>query len=70
MAASVFMAVVVYLMQFISLPTIVLLALQVIVGAVVYVGISYIFKLEAFMYVFEMVKKFLNKFLKSRKGVN
>ncbi len=70
MAASVFMAVVVYLMQFISLPTIVLLALQVIVGAVVYVGISYIFKLEAFMYVFEMVKKILFKFLKSRKGEN
>ncbi|MBQ5590092.1 MAG: lipopolysaccharide biosynthesis protein [Clostridia bacterium] len=70
MAVSVFMAVVVYLMQFIQLPTMVLLLLQVIVGAVVYFGVSYLFKLEAFMYIFEMVKKFLFKFLKSRKGVN
>ena len=64
------MAVIVYFMQFISLPTIVLLSLQIIVGAVVYIGISYIFKLEAFMYVFDMVKKFLFKFLKTRKGTN
>lgn len=51
----------VYFIGFIPLPTIVTLLIQIVVGAVIYVGISAILKLEEFEYLMGMIKSFLKK---------
>lgn len=56
------MGVCVWLIGLISLPMILKLFLQVFTGIIVYVVISYIFKVEPFMYLLTILKsKFLNK---------
>ncbi len=71
---SVFMAAVVYFVQFALYPLYVssasalllvaIILVSILAGVIIYVVASLILKLEAFMYVFDMVKKFLLKFLK------
>lgn len=55
------MGVCVYVISFLSLPTIVVLAIQIILGAVIYIGASAILKLEEFKYLLEMVKSLRKK---------
>lgn len=62
--ASLIMGVPVYLIGLLSLPAIVVLALQVLVGAIVYLLVSHIFKLEGYMYLLSLLKNIIG----SRKG--
>ncbi len=55
------MGVPVYFIGFLSLPTIVVLALQVLSGAIIYIGLSALFKLEIFTYLWNIIKSFLRK---------
>ena len=55
------MGVCVYVISFLSLPAIVVLAIQIILGAVIYIGASAILKLEEFKYLLEMVKSLRKK---------
>ena len=61
-----FMGGCIYPIQFIGLPDIITLIIQVIVGAVIYISGSKLLKLEAFDYVWGMVKPALGKL--KRKG--
>ncbi len=51
----------VFLLQFLPLPQIVILVLQVITGAAIYIGLSFILKLEIFNYLLGILKGFLKK---------
>lgn len=62
--ACIIMAVPVYLVGLINLPAIVTLGLQVVVGAMTYLVISIILKLEGYVYIRDLIKRFLH----SRKG--
>ncbi len=55
------MGVPVFLMQWLPLPQIVILILQVLVGSGVYVGFSVIFKLEIYQYLLQILKGYLGK---------
>ncbi len=55
----------VFFMSYLPLPTILVLILQVIVGASIYIGLSVLLKLEIFTYVLDMVKGFFKKRKKS-----
>ncbi len=52
---------------FLGLPDILTLLLQVLIGVVVYVAGSLIFKMESFYYVWDMVKPFLSKMFHNKK---
>ncbi|RHA81976.1 lipopolysaccharide biosynthesis protein [Eubacterium ventriosum] len=58
---AVFMGVWVYFVGYIKLPTTLLLMVQIIVGAIIYIGLSAVLKLEAFEYLWGMLKNMLNK---------
>ena len=58
---AVAMGICVYLIGYISLPTIVTLGIQILAGATFYIGISAILKLEEFEYLLGMIKSFLNR---------
>lgn len=58
---SAVMAAIVYSVQLLSLPTLVTLVLQVLVGMIVYVAGSLLFKLESFHYILNMIKPILKK---------
>jgi len=58
---AVFMGVCVYFVGYIKLPTILVLIVQIIVGAIMYIGLSVVLKLEAFEYLCGMLKNMLNK---------
>ena len=53
------MGIIVYFVGFLRLPTIVILLIQVLTGAAIYIGVSALLHLEEFEYLFEMVKSFL-----------
>ena len=53
------MGICVYFIGFLPLPTIVTLLIQIIIGAVIYIGASALLKLEEFEYILGMVKSFL-----------
>ena len=55
--SAVIMGVGVYFISYLSLPVIIQFAVQIIFGAIIYVGISYVFKVEAFEYILSIVKK-------------
>jgi O-antigen/teichoic acid export membrane protein len=55
------MGICVYFIGFLPLPTIVTLLIQIIIGAVIYIGASALLKLEEFEYILGMVKLFLKK---------
>ncbi len=56
---SVLMGAIVYCVEFIDLPTIATLAIQVCTGVIVYTGLSALLKLEEFSYILEVVKSVL-----------
>ncbi len=51
----------VYLVAILNLPDIILLLIQIVVGMVFYVTCSVIFKLDSFVYLWNMAKKYINK---------
>ncbi len=55
------MGICVYFISFIRMPTIIILLLQVVVGAAIYIGTSAVLKLEEFEYLFALVKSFLKR---------
>ncbi len=55
------MGICVYFIGFISLPTILVLAIQVCVGGIIYIGMSIILKLDSFEYICDIVKNMLHK---------
>lgn len=55
------MGICVYFIGFLSLPTIITLIVQVVVGAAIYIGVSALLKLEEFEYLLGMIKSFLKK---------
>ena len=55
--SAVIMGVGVYFISYLSLPVIIQLVVQIICGAMIYVGISYMFKVESFEYILSIVKK-------------
>lgn len=58
---AVFMGVCVYFIGLLTLPTIITLLIQIIAGAVIYIGASALLKLEEFEYLLGMIKSFLKK---------
>ena len=58
------MGIVVYFVGAIKLPVIVILIIQVIVGAVVYIALSMKFHLEAFEYLWGMLKSMVSNMRK------
>lgn len=55
------MAAAIYPVAMTGMPDILVIALQVFLGAVVYVGGSVLFKIDSFQYVMDMVKKMMKK---------
>ena len=55
------MGICVYFIGFLPLPTIITLLIQIIIGAVIYIGASALLKLEEFEYILGMAKSFLKK---------
>lgn len=60
-AASCFMGLVVSLINLINLSSIIKLFIQIIVGGIVYIAISFLFKLEAFNYLLAVLKGYIKK---------
>ena len=56
---AVFMGICVYFVGYLPLPTIVTLIIQIIIGALIYIGASYLLKLEEFQYLLGMIQSFL-----------
>ena len=54
----------VYLIGLMQVDTLLLLVLQVLAGAAFYIGVMYLFKVDAFMYLWKMLLGFFNKFRK------
>ena len=55
------MGICVYFISFIPMPTIVTLLIQIVIGAVIYIGVSAALKLEEFEYLFGMIQSFLKR---------
>lgn len=51
----------VYFVSFINLNSLVIVILQIIIGGIVYIGLSILFKLEAFKYTFKTILGFIKK---------
>ena len=58
---ALFMGLAISLVRLLALPDIVTLAFQIPLGAVIYIGLSYVFKIEPFEYLLNMVKSTLKK---------
>lgn len=56
LVSAIVMGIGVYLVSYLTLPIIVQIATQIVVGIVIYVGVSYIFKIESFEYILRMIK--------------
>lgn len=67
---AVFMGGCVYCVNFLHLSNWLTLIIQVPLGAVIYIGLSALLKLESFTYVFNMVKPFINKVFKKNSVQN
>ncbi|MGN0558014.1 MAG: lipopolysaccharide biosynthesis protein [Acutalibacteraceae bacterium] len=61
MLLSVFMGITVYFIGFLPLPLLPLLVIQVSAGAVIYIALSKLFRLESFEYILRIVKQYLRK---------
>ena len=55
------MGVCIYFIGYISLPTVITLVIQIVSGALIYVSMSALFKIEEFEYLLGMIKSFLKK---------
>lgn len=60
-ATAVFMGISVYFFKYLPIPTILILILQIVVGAVVFLGLSIGLKLDAYVYLTQMIRSFLNR---------
>ena len=58
---SAVMGIIVFLLGYLRLPTIVLLAVQVFAGAVIYIILSIVFKMEIFYYILDLLKSYKKK---------
>ena len=58
---AVLMGVIISLFRLFSLPTLLTLIIQVLLGAAIYIGLSAVLKLESFEYLFDMIKNFIKK---------
>lgn len=58
---SLIMGICVYFIGFIKLPTIIVLFIQIVLGALIYIGLSALLHLEEFEYLFGMVKTFFKR---------
>ncbi|MBI0577476.1 lipopolysaccharide biosynthesis protein [Neobacillus cucumis] len=58
---SITMGGIIYTLSWISLPALAILGLQVLCGGIIYVGASYIFQLDSFIYLSEMIIKKVSK---------
>lgn len=58
---SLIMGIVVYSLLFLKLTNILTILLQVIIGIIIYIGLSFIFKVESFTYILNKIKEFLKK---------
>lgn len=67
MGLAVFMGAVVYWFKYLPINDVFILMLQVITGMIIYLGISYVLRLESFTYTFGMIRKVL-KIDKGRSG--
>lgn len=67
---AVFMGVCIYPIQWLGLPDVVTLLIQVSLGALIYIAGSKIFKVESFTYCFNMVKPMINKILRKKGAEN
>ena len=63
---AVFMGACIYPVQFLPIPVILVIIIQVVLGATIYIGLSKLFKIEAFEYIVDMIKPILEKFKRSR----
>ena len=64
---AVFMGACVYCVNFLHLHSALTLLIQVPLGALIYIGLSYLFKLESFTYCLGMVKPIIRKIKKQKK---
>lgn len=55
------MGICVYLISFLNLSNILILALQIIVGAIIYIGVSAMLHVESFEYLIDILSSFFNK---------
>ena len=62
-----FMGGCVYCVNFLHLHSAITLLIQVPLGAVIYIGLSYLFKLESFTYCLGMIKPIVGKVFKKKK---
>ena len=58
---ALFMGVIVYFIGFIKLPLIIILIIQIIVGGIIYIGMSVIFHVESFEYLLKIIKSISRK---------
>ncbi len=58
---SAVMGIIVFLLGYLRLPAIVLLAVQVFAGAVIYIILSIVFKMEIFYYILDLLKSYKKK---------
>ncbi|MDE6435192.1 MAG: lipopolysaccharide biosynthesis protein [Lachnospiraceae bacterium] len=58
---SVIMGGIVYSIQFADFGLVLILVLQILTGILVYIGLSWLFKLESFYYAYEIIKGVFNK---------
>lgn len=61
---AVVMGICVYFVEFIRLPTIVVLLLQICMGAIIYIGISALLRFEEFTYIIDLILGFVNRYKK------
>lgn len=61
---AVVMGICVYFVGFIHLPTIVVLLLQICLGAIIYIGISALLRFEEFTYIINLILGFVNRYKK------
>lgn len=54
---AIVMGILVYLVNFLNLPTLITLIIQIILGAIIYIGGAVILKFESFYYVIDILKK-------------
>ena len=55
------MGILVSLIQLFNLPTLLTLIIQILLGAVIYIGLSAILKLESFEYLWSMARNIISK---------
>lgn len=61
---AVVMSICVYFVEFIHLPTIVVLLLQICMGTIIYIGISALLRFEEFTYIINLILEFVNRYKK------